>query len=69
MSCEQAVASAAGPSGSCYGPAGQNLGDWTAGYLAAKRILTPSDIRRKAEPEYRAGWNKLQRLTPGTTSA
>src|SRR5439155_25735337 len=27
--------------GSCYGPAGQNLGDWTAGCLAAKRILTP----------------------------
>jgi hypothetical protein len=43
--------------GSCYGPAGQNLGEWTAGCLAAKRTLTPSDIRRKAEPEYRAGWN------------
>jgi hypothetical protein len=38
---------------------GQNLGDWTAGCLEAKRILTPSDIRRKAEPEYRAGWNKF----------
>lgn len=43
--------------GSCYGPAGENLGDWTAGCLAAKRILNPADIRRKAEPEYRAGWN------------
>lgn len=43
--------------GSCYGPAEQNLGDWTAGCLAAKRILTPSDVCRKAEPEYRAGWN------------
>jgi hypothetical protein len=43
--------------GSCYGPTGQNLGDWTAGCLAAKRILAPSDLRRKAEPEYRAGWN------------
>src|SRR5438128_2986615 len=42
--------------GSCYGPAGQNLGDWTAGCLAAKRVLAPSDIPRKAEPEYRAGW-------------
>ena len=42
--------------GSCYGPAGQNLGDWTEGCLAAKRVLSPSDIRRKAEPEYRAGW-------------
>jgi hypothetical protein len=46
--------------GSCYGPAGQNQGDWTAGCLAAKRILAPSDIRRKAEPEYRAGWNGYQ---------
>jgi hypothetical protein len=27
--------------GSCYGPSGENLGDWTAGCLAAKRILTP----------------------------
>lgn len=44
-------------SGSCYGPGGQNLGDWTMGCLAAKRVLTPSDIRRKSEPEYRAGWN------------
>lgn len=43
--------------GSCYGPVNQNLGDWTAGCLAAKRILTPSDIRRKSEPDYRAGWN------------
>jgi len=43
--------------GSCYGPVGQTLGDWTAGCLSAKRMLTPWDIRRKAEPEYRAGWN------------
>jgi hypothetical protein len=43
--------------GSCRGPAGQTLGDWTAGCLSAKRMLTPWDIRRKAEPEYRAGWN------------
>jgi hypothetical protein len=42
---------------SCYGSAGESLGDWTAGCLAAKRMLTPLDIRRKAEPEYRAGWN------------
>jgi formylglycine-generating enzyme required for sulfatase activity len=43
--------------GSCYESAGESRGDWTAGCLAAKRMLTPSDIRRKAEPEYRAGWN------------
>jgi uncharacterized protein YecT (DUF1311 family) len=43
--------------GSCYGPAGQRLGDWTSGCLTAKRLLTPTDVRRKAEPDYRAGWN------------
>ena len=43
--------------GSCYGPMEQNLGDWTAGCLAAKRILTPSDVRRKSERDYYAGWN------------
>jgi hypothetical protein len=46
--------------GSCYGPAGQNLGDWTAGCLDAKRTLALSDIRRKSEPDYRAGWNSYQ---------
>jgi hypothetical protein len=46
--------------GSCYGPAGQNLGDWTAGCLDAKRSLALSDIRRKSEPDYRAGWNSYQ---------
>lgn len=46
--------------GSCYGPAGQNLGDWTAGCLEAKRALTPSDNRRKAQPDYRAGWNSYK---------
>jgi len=43
--------------GSCYGPAGQNLGDWTAGCIAAKRFLDPTDIHRRSEPDYRAGWN------------
>lgn len=43
--------------GSCYGPGEQNLGDWTAGCLAAKRFLSPTDVRRKAEPDYREGWN------------
>jgi hypothetical protein len=43
--------------GSCYGPAGQTFGDWTAGCVAAKRLLDPTDIRRRSEPDYRAGWN------------
>jgi len=42
--------------GSCY-PSGHHLGDWTTGCLAAKRLLDPTDVRRKSEPEYRAGWN------------
>jgi hypothetical protein len=45
--------------GSCYGQAEQSLGDWTAGCLAARQILTPSDRRRKSDPEYRAGWNSF----------
>jgi hypothetical protein len=43
--------------GSCYGPTGQSLGDWTAGCVAAQRFLGLSDIRRKSEPDYRVGWN------------
>jgi len=46
--------------GSCYGLVSEHLGDWTAGCLAAKRFLDPTDIRRKAEPEYRAGWNSYR---------
>jgi restriction system protein len=30
---------------------------WSAGCSAAKEQLTPSDVRRKKEPEYRLGWN------------
>lgn len=30
---------------------------WRAGCFAAQEKLTPSDVRRKTEPEYRLGWN------------
>lgn len=43
--------------GSCYGPAGQAIGDWTTGCNAAKARLRLSDLRRKTEPDYRTGWN------------
>jgi hypothetical protein len=43
--------------GSCYGAAGQSLGDWTAGCVAAQQRLGPSDVRRKIEPDFRLGWN------------
>ena len=31
--------------------------DWTAGCFAAQEKLSPWDVRRKTEPEYRLGWN------------
>ena len=43
--------------GSCYGPAGQAIGDWTAGCAAARARLKAPDLRRKSEPDYRTGWN------------
>lgn len=43
--------------GSCYGPAGQNLGDRTRGCVAAQQRLATSDVRRKTEPDYWRGWN------------
>ena len=32
---------------------------WVQGCRAAQATLTPSDIRRRSEPEFRAGWNSL----------
>jgi hypothetical protein len=32
---------------------------WTSGCLAAQQKLTPLDAKRKADPEYRRGWNSL----------
>jgi hypothetical protein len=43
--------------GLCYGVTGQRFGDWSAGCTAAKRLLGPTDVRRRSEPAYRAGWN------------
>jgi hypothetical protein len=43
--------------GSCYLADGTSAGEWTEGCLAAQRQLAPSDRRRKAEPDYRQGWN------------
>lgn len=45
--------------GSCYGPRGERLGDWTAGCIEARNRLRPSDIRRESEPDYRLGWNSF----------
>jgi hypothetical protein len=43
--------------GSCYTADEGRLGDWTAGCLAAQKMLYPFDAERKSDPEYRAGWN------------
>jgi len=43
--------------GTCYSPNGVNLGAWTAGCREAQLRLGLADRRRKAEPEYRLGWN------------
>jgi hypothetical protein len=34
------------------------VGDWVQGCVAAKAKLDPFDARRKAEPDYKAGWNQ-----------
>src|ERR1700722_6580573 len=39
----------------CFAEGGVNLGNWTAGCVAAQQRLALSDIRRKAEPDYRLG--------------
>lgn len=53
--------------GPCFGPAKQAIGDWTAGCLAAQQRLSPSDVRRKAESNYRLGWNGFSPTAPALT--
>jgi hypothetical protein len=48
--------------GSCYASDGSSTGAWTQGCLAAQRQFAPTDVRRKAEPEYRQGWNSFTGL-------
>ncbi|HEV2100908.1 MAG TPA: restriction endonuclease, partial [Stellaceae bacterium] len=49
--------------GSCTASPPSTSASWTAGCLAAQKKLTSSDTRRKAEPEYRLGWNNPSPLT------
>jgi DNA-binding helix-hairpin-helix protein with protein kinase domain len=42
--------------GSCDGPAATSP-DFEVGCEAAKARLTPTDLKRKSDPEYRRGWN------------
>jgi len=43
--------------GSCFDTNHQSRGDFTVGCLEAQRRLAASDVSRKTNPEYRAGWN------------
>jgi hypothetical protein len=41
----------------CLAQGGRDLGEWSAGCLAAQQRLALTDVRRKGEPDYRSGWN------------
>lgn len=41
----------------CFDPQGQSYGDFTNGCLAAKNLITPFDVNRRSDPEYKRGWN------------
>jgi len=42
--------------------------DWTPGCRAARQRLTPTDMRRTAEPEYRLGWNNSPDVSASPTA-
>ncbi len=44
--------------GNCDPTAGQTS-EWSSGCAAVRQMLTAIDSRRKADPEYRRGWNSL----------
>jgi uncharacterized protein len=44
---------------SCGASPPSTSADWTAGCYAAQQKLAETDLRRKAEPDYRKGWNAL----------
>jgi hypothetical protein len=46
------------------GPCASPKPDFTSGCLDAQARLAPSDARRKAEPDYRVGWNYLRGDAP-----
>jgi hypothetical protein len=57
--------------GSCYASDGSSTGSWTEGCIAAQREFASTDIRQKAEPEYRRGWNSftgLEEIPPPPSS-
>ncbi len=50
--------------GSCLvapDPAPENFAAWTSGCVSAQQRFAPTDIRRKSDLSYKAGWNSLSR--------
>lgn len=43
----------------CYGPSAMPITQWLSGCLMAQHRFETWDKRRKAEPDYRSGWNSL----------
>jgi hypothetical protein len=54
--------------GSCIAAPPSTEVGWTAGRVAAQEKLTPSDVRRRTEPEYRLGWNNPAPLASSPTA-
>jgi hypothetical protein len=45
--------------GSCRAPDGASRGAFTDGCETARGTLMPSDYRKRAQPEFKQGWNSL----------
>ena len=54
--------------GACNGPAAATNQQFIFGCEAAKARLTPKDVRRKSDPEYRRGWNSYTDATTPTAA-
>jgi hypothetical protein len=55
--------------GPCAAPTADAGSNWSSGCFAAQQRLSPSDVRRKTEPEYRRGWNNPESADAGKTPA
>ena len=55
--------------GSCNASPPSTGPEWTEGCYAAQRKLATSDARRKAESEYRSGWNNPSQISPPDQNA
>lgn len=44
----------------CFANGMSRRSDWMYGCLAAQQRMSPWDVRRNSEPDYRLGWNSIQ---------